>query len=152
MRAQKLKTRLVATAFAMLILGSSQAFAACPTQDWVCEYWPPLLGYSDAVPTGWCEGPSCYEKNYGEETTVVASDDVLFPDKWLFRHSGFITNINCDEATETKDKKEGEKTTVWVPQQRHCAVLHQTENHLYIQFIASNPETLCMGWVECKID
>lgn len=147
MSIRRLVSRAIAIGLSLLLLGSNAALAACPTAEWVCSYWPPLLGYGELVPTGWCEGPSCFDKSYGEESTVVAADDFLFADKWKMRQSGVLMNVSCASLDDSANSK----TTIWMAEQRHCAVAQQTVNHFYLHFIASNPASECMGWVECKV-
>lgn len=141
-------SRAIAVVLSLLLLGSSTALAACPPAEWVCSFWPQVIGYGELVPTGWCEGPDCFEKSYGEETTMVAADDFLFADKWKMRGSGVLINISCASLEESANTK----TTIWMAEQRHCAVAQQTENHFYLHFIASNPASQCVGWVECKVN
>jgi hypothetical protein len=138
--------RATAIAFSLLLFSFNAALAECPTPEWVCDFYPPVLGYQ-ASPTGWCEGPDCFDKAYGEESTIVATDDVLFPYKWKMRQSGVLMNVSC----ATLDDSASSKTTIWLPEVRHCAVAQQTENHFYLHFIASNPVSQCLGWVECKV-
>ena len=70
--------RATVTALSLLILSFNAALAACPTAEWVCSFYPPVLGY-EASPTSWCEGPDCFDRAYGDESTIVAADDFLFP-------------------------------------------------------------------------
>lgn len=144
---RQLRSLAFAIGLSLLWLGNNTALAQCPTAEWVCSYWPPFLGYEELAPTAACEGPDCFDKNYGGEMTVVAADDYLFPDKWKMRQSGVLMNISCDSL----EGSASDKTTLWIPELRHCAVAQQTENHFYLHFFASNPATQCLGWVECKV-
>ena len=142
-------TRLaVASLLSSFILGSSTALADCPTAEWVCSTYGPILGFDLTATGNGCVGPDCFDKVYGEESTVVAADDYLFADKWKMRQAGILTNISCALLQDSANTK----TTIWIPEERHCAVTQQTDYHFYVHFFASNPnpDSLCLGWAECK--
>ena len=137
---------IYSTAFvlSMLFLSITPAHAACATPEFICDRYGEMFGFV-MVPVGACEGPDCFDKSYGEECTLTAADDTLFPDKWKIRQSGVLINLNCESLTDSPNTK----TTFWMPPKRSCAMFQQTVNHYYAHFFASSPE--CVGWVQCRI-
>lgn len=128
------------------------AVAECQTPEYICYTYPPYLNLPPLEPTwGGCLGPDCFDKSYGVEVTVVAVDDELYPDKFKLRHSGVVFNGSC-AAVETKLLPHSiSKTTLWLPEQGHCALILKTDNHLYVHFFGSTPDSQCLGWAECVV-
>ena len=149
---QHVTSQVVSIMFLLFCFGASTAWAQCPTPEWACSYWPTIVYGVEGEATGHCEGPACFDKSYGDEVTVVAADDSLFPDKFTLRHSGDVINLSCVDV-ETKLQKKATKTTVWMPEQRHCSVEQHTVDHLYLHLFTSGMENLpeCVAWLQCKI-
>ena len=145
--------RAVAIGLALFWAGSGTALAQCPTAEWVCSYWPTLIYGTEGEFIAGCEGPACFDKSYGDEVTVVAADDSLFPDKFTLRHSGYVNNLSCVDV-ETKTQNKADKTTLWMPEARHCAVEQYTMAHFYVHFFVSGSANApaCLGWVQCKLN
>jgi hypothetical protein len=141
-----------AIGLALYCLGSGTALAQCPTGEWVCSYWPSIIYGVEGEFIAGTQGPACFEPSYGDEVTVVAADDSLLPDKFTLRHSGYVNNLSCVDV-ETKVQEKAKKTTLWMPEARHCAVEQHTVDHFYVHFFVSGsanaPE--CLGWVQCKL-
>ena len=150
---RRITGRAVAIGLALFWAGSGTALAQCPTGEWVCSYWPMLVYGVEGEFIAGCEGPACFDKSYGDEVTVVAADDSLFPDRFTLRHSGDINTLSCVDV-ETKLQNKARKTTLWMPESRHCAVEQHTVDHFYVHFFVSGSVNApqCVGWAQCKLN
>ena len=149
---EHLTGQVVLLVLLLFCFGANTALAQCPTPEWACSYWPTYLYGIEGEPIAYCEGPACFDKSYGDEITVVAADDKLFPDRFTLRYSGEMTNLSCVDV-DTKFQTKANKTTLWMPENRHCAVEQYTVDHFYLHLFVSGSVNApqCVGWVQCRI-
>ena len=121
--------------------------AECPDPAWACEYFSEIVGLP-AVSTGkYCGGLDCLEMTKLSEARVVAVDDEgPFPKTWQVWHSGYLVNFDCVEPLDFRNKK----TRFKVPETNSCALVLLTES-TYVWLIASDPDSECVGFAECKV-
>lgn len=129
---------------------SVDVYAACPTAEATCFYWPPLINLPPGTPTQWCDGLDCFEMNYASENArVVAVDDEgPYPTTWVAWTNGVVNNLSCNAVIPRGNHRQ---ITLPLPDLPHCAIMLETDEHLYLWFFASNPATSCLGWAECQI-
>lgn len=124
--------------------GTGQA-QGCPDPQYICTHYHP-----GSVATNYCGYAECFQMNYGTEMRVTAVDEQgLFPRTWHAWHSGsLVTPMNCDT------KRSGNKTKLTIPDpgvRYICMVTQQmSDGRLYYHHFASNPNSGCLGWVECS--
>jgi hypothetical protein len=122
-------------------------YAGCPPpeilQD-LCNYYHP-----GSVGTSYCEYRDCFEMNYADEARLVAADERgFFPRTWFAWHSGELVYPNYGYVCGLKES--GNKTRIEIPDELICFTILETNNHLYYWHFASNPESGCLGWFECR--
>jgi len=134
----------------LLVMGASTAFAECPTAEWVCSYWPPIISLPEGTPTYWCEGLDCLEMNSASEDARLAAvdDEGPYPSTWVaFIPNEITRNLSCGALIP---RGKTDRIVLPFPDMTHCAIQLETEDdQLYLWFFSSSPS--CVGWVECQI-
>jgi len=129
----------------LLLLVSGLTFAAPPGDGTGCDDGAPLCylysGGACSFNYG-CKGADCLGKNEGDEISVVPGG--IFPGLWLARSDGFM--VPTQLACGLKDTRG--LTLISIPD-KHCGAVLYTEEHMYLELFASNPDTNCYGWLEC---
>ena len=124
-------------------LASAQSYGHCPDPAVVCELFHP-----GSILTGFCEDGACFEMSYGSELRLVAADDLgPFPKIWFAWPQGSMNGSGPFPCNVTQQNKN--KTVVEIPALR-CQADLVTDNATYHEHFASNPNTGCLGWVECR--
>ena len=147
-----LKATILSPVLAFSLLPNVRA--ECPDPQWVCDYWPSIIGMNCSEVNAFCEGEDCFDGARGEQIQISASDDPEdllwglngYTTRWLARHDGAMTNLSCELLLNHPHGN-----LIVMPDQRHCAGVLVTEmSEIYTEFFASNPDSECTGWVECK--
>jgi len=131
-----------------------QAMAECPSVEFVCDNYPPMVGVKAEPTGGWCEGKECIKHlNHGAEIKVIADDEEgSYPLTWHVIYKGTTSNISCEPIIPELDTRKWYSDTIVIPEIMHrCMIALDTENETYLEFFASQPNSECLGWVECQI-
>ena len=111
-----------------------------------------------------CLGEECLTKRDGHEITVIApGKSGEFPTPWhvwLTPRGGKLDSTTyacptCDQCVlPDKDKKVGtglQRINFPAPKHR-CKVERVVGEHIYHEHFASNENTKCLAWIECRED
>jgi len=134
--------------FMIPVLGLSAAnlFAGCPNPEELCPLYHP-----GSTATAYCAYAECFDMSYGEAARVVATDDEgLFPSRWNMWHSYEpdipLWGYPCEFETK------GSKSKIWIPEEPPiCYLQLESSDAIYYEHFASNPDSGCLGWMECKL-
>jgi hypothetical protein len=112
--------------------------------------------------TGQCGNEECFgiveSKIDGSGIRIVAGDDGDFPRRWFAWHKGTMTpagTFKCgleekQQRTFVKIPPTVNTPTTIVKHNRRCRADLDINGQLYHEHFVSNPDTKCVGWVECK--
>jgi len=119
-------------------------YGNCPNPQDVCDTFDP--GSIAVEAYGYEEN---FERCDGEEITIKAIGHDDFPQTWFVWHEGTMTPSGDFECILTPF---GKKTTLLeIPVSGYfiCKAILETSNHKYHIHFASNPNSGCLGWVQC---
>ena len=100
--------------------------------------------------TGYCESEQCIEINYGDKIKLAVTSELgVFPKVWFIEGENNLTlspsPLSC---LVTKRDKE---ILVEIPDNRiSCMMALQSSKYKYFEHFTSNPQSPCLGWVECR--
>jgi len=116
----------------------------CPPAELVCSLYTGGLCAVGAHFTG----REALEKNFLAEADVKPkNDNSLFPTSWEVKHRGELLAWGGPQCVLTPQN--AHKTLLEIPPEAHCAAILVTNEHQYIWFFASNPNSGCVGYGEC---
>ncbi len=128
---------------------ASYAFAQCPNP---IDYCTKAHG-TKSVATKFCTGEECFYVNCGGESEIrVVADDESgdFPKTWFVWHKGEMTPAGTFQCELKKKQPSGHGKTPVKIIDKKCRADLNTNGHIYHEHFVSNPDTKCLGWVECK--
>lgn len=131
----------------VLLLMPVATKAQCPSPDVICAYFNP-----GSVMTAYCEGDDSFEMNFAESVRLVATDDRGdFPRVWnLWTYfDEEVSAIGCD-LRDNPGNNGKYKMTITGEYGPICRVDVSAGDYMYYNHFAANPDSGCLGWVECR--
>ncbi|MEJ2111900.1 MAG: hypothetical protein P8Z37_18715 [Acidobacteriota bacterium] len=119
--------------------------SGCQNPQLICETFHP-----DSEVINSCEGERCFEKIYGWEIGLVASNELgFFPKQWIIEAETNITLSSLDSCVVTRRNK---TIKIAIPDgSTSCTMIIEEPEYLYYEHFVSDPNSPCLGWVECRV-
>jgi hypothetical protein len=131
----------------VVLLMPATAEAQCPAPEAICAYYHP-----GSMMTATCEGEYCFEMNFAESLRLVATDDRGdYPWVWNLwtYYNEEVSAIGCDLRFNPGNSQKI-KMTITGEYGPICRVDVSAGDFIYHNHFGADPDSNCLGWVECR--
>lgn len=137
----------LAVASVLMLMPVAAGAQSCPPPETICGYFHP-----GSVVTAQCEGAACFDMSFAESIRLVATDDRGdFPWVWNLwtYYDEEVTAVGCDLRPNPGNNGKF-KMTITGEYGPRCRVDVSAGDYMYRHHFGANPDTNCLGWVECR--